>query len=69
MVQEVLKAEKVKGWQCGIPAICIDHVHSLGSSVDLDPKKPKVSDVRSQSSLLLLICIFHVFILFLIVTN
>eukprot|EP00026_Physarum_polycephalum_P002568 Phypoly_transcript_02575.p1 GENE.Phypoly_transcript_02575~~Phypoly_transcript_02575.p1 ORF type:complete len:601 (+),score=89.70 Phypoly_transcript_02575:931-2733(+) len=47
LMQEVLNSEKLKGWKSGIPAICIDHVHSLGSSVDLDPKKPRVSDDSS----------------------
>jgi len=44
MMQEVLRRQHQVGWKSGIPVICIDHVHTLNSSVDLDPLKPKVSD-------------------------
>lgn len=46
IVKEVLRRQRQAGWTRGVPVICLDHVHTLNSSIDLDPKKPKVSDVR-----------------------
>jgi len=43
-ISDVLRNEKEKGWQDGVPVIVLDDIHRLGSCNDMELQNAKVSD-------------------------